>query len=101
MREYEPGHHGTQCRPEVSVPLTAKAHGPGKRRSRYQPAHDSPYSTEAVQGRLGSPDGPYEYVPFKVSPVSRIKALAQPDSFTRPNPHPFRGPRAARKAKTE
>ena len=27
-REYEPGHHGAQCRPEVSVPLTAKVHGP-------------------------------------------------------------------------
>ena len=24
MRGYEPGHHGAQCRPEVSVPMTAK-----------------------------------------------------------------------------
>ena len=36
MRGYEPGHHGAQCRPEVSVPLTAKDHGPEKRRSRDQ-----------------------------------------------------------------
>ena len=34
MRGYEPGHHGAQCRPEVSVPLTAKDHGPEKRKSR-------------------------------------------------------------------
>ena len=34
MRGYEPGHHGAQCRPEVSVPMTAKDHCPEKRRSR-------------------------------------------------------------------
>ena len=47
MRGYKPGHHGAQCRPEVSVPMTAKDHGPEKRRSRDRYSTRPPYCYEA------------------------------------------------------
>ena len=49
MRGYEPGHHGAQCRPEVSVPMTAAPRITVPRRGGLEidTAHDSPYCPEA------------------------------------------------------